>query len=61
MAQWVKNLTAAAPGAAELRVHSLALQSGLRDPALLQLQHRSLLWLGFSSWPRNLHRPWVWP
>ena len=25
----------------------------VRDPVLLQLQHRSQLWLGFDPWPGN--------
>ena len=29
--------------------------------ALLQLWHRLQLWLGFSPWPKNFHRPWVQP
>ena len=28
---------------------------------LLQLWHRSLLWLGFDPWPRNFHMLWVQP
>ena len=35
MAQWVKNLTAAAQVTAEVWVCSLAQSSGLKDPALL--------------------------
>jgi len=31
----------------------------VKDQALLQLWCRSQLWLGFDSWPRNLHTPWV--
>ena len=34
MAQWVKNLTVAAPVAAEVRVQSPAWHSGLKDPEL---------------------------
>ena len=34
--------------------------SGLKDPLVLQLWwHRWQLWLGFSSWPRNFHMPWI--
>ena len=36
MAQWVKNLTAAAQVAAEAHVQSLAWCGGLKDPALPQ-------------------------
>ena len=53
MAQWVKNPTTAARVAAEGQGQSLAPHSGLKDPALLRLQHRSNLWLGFNPWPRN--------
>ena len=53
MAQWVKNLTAAAQVAAKACIQSLAWSSRLKDPALLQLEHRSQLWLKFSPWPRN--------
>ena len=35
MAQWVKNQTAAAQAAAEVRVQSPTQHSGLKDPALL--------------------------
>ena len=38
MAQWVKNLTAVAPVTAEAQVQFPALRSGLKDPALPQLQ-----------------------
>ena len=41
--QWVKNPTAAA----EAWVGSLAQRSGLKAQALLQLCHRSQLWLRF--------------
>ena len=40
VAQWVKNLTAAAQVAAESQVWSPAWHSGLKDPALLQLRCR---------------------
>ena len=49
--QWVKNLTAAAPVTAEMRVLSLALCSRLKDLALLWLRHRLQLWLGSNPWP----------
>lgn len=43
MVHQVKNPTAAAQVIADAQVQSLALSSGLKDPALLQLQHRSQL------------------
>ena len=49
----VKNLTAAAWVAVEAQVRPPAQHSGLKDPALLHLWHRSQMWLRFSSWPRN--------
>ena len=55
MAQWVKNLTAAAWVATEMQVPSLALSSWLKDLELLQLWHRLHLLLGFSPWPGNFH------
>ena len=61
MAQWVKNLTAEAQVTAESWVQSPAQHSGLKYPALLQLQCRSQLWLRFSLWPGNVHMPWVQP
>lgn len=33
----------------------------VKDPALLQLWHRSQLQLGFHTWPRNFHMPCMWP
>ena len=33
----------------------------VKDPALLQLQCRSQLWLGFSPWPGNFHMLWMQP
>ena len=33
----------------------------VKDLELLQLWHRSKLWLGFDPWPRNFHVPWVQP
>ena len=49
--QWVKNPTAAAWVAVELRFQSLAQYSGLKDPALPQLRCRSQLRLGMDPWP----------
>ena len=45
MVQLVRNLTAVAQVAAEAPVQSLAQHSGLKDPALPQLWHRSQMWL----------------
>ena len=55
MTQWVKNLTAVAGFAVEVRAGSLAQGSGLKDLALPQL------WLGFNPWPGNFHMPQVQP
>ena len=55
VAQWVKNLTAAAWVAVKVWAQSLTQCSGLKDLVLLQL------WLGFNSWPRNFHMIWVGP
>ena len=33
----------------------------VKDPELSMLQLRSLLWWGFSPWPRNFHMPRAWP
>ena len=48
MAQWIKNLTAAAQVAMEAQVRSPAQGSGLKDLALPQLQHRWHMQLGFG-------------
>ena len=45
MAQWVKNLTAAAQVSAEVRVQSLALHNSLKDLVLLKL------WYSLDSIP----------
>ena len=47
--QWVKNPTAAARVTTEAQVRSPARHSGLKDPALSQLQ------LGFNPRPRDFH------
>ena len=47
MAQWVKNLAAAAQVTVEGQVWSPARHSGLKDRALLWL------WLGFNPWLKN--------
>ena len=31
----------------------------VKDPGLLQLWHRSQLWLGFDPWLRNFHMPQI--
>ena len=59
MVLWVKYPTAVAPVAVEMRGRSAAWRSGLKDPALLQLRHRSQLWLRFNPWPGNVHTLWV--
>ena len=55
MAQWVKNLTAAAWVAVEVWVRSPVQHSGFKDPVWLQLQHRLQLWLGFNTWIGSFH------
>ena len=45
----------------EALVRSLAQNSGLKDLALLQLQHMSQLWLRFSPWSENVHMLQVQP
>ena len=60
MAQWFKNPTAVAQVSTEAQVQSLARNSGLKGPVLLQLQHRSQQQLRFSPWHGNFHMPWVW-
>ena len=39
----------------------LVVAQGVKDSASLLLWHRLKLWLGFDSWPRNFHIPWVRP
>ena len=47
------------------RIHNLAFVCGsilspaqwIKDPALLQLWHKSQLQLGFDPWPGNFHMP----
>ena len=60
VAQWIKNQTAVARVTVEAWVQSPARHSELKDLVLPQLQHRSKLWLGFKSWPRNFYMSWVW-
>ena len=60
MEQCVKNLTAVAWVTEEVQLQFLALCSGLKEPALLQLRFRSQLQLRFSLWPRNIHMSWMW-
>ena len=60
VAQSVKNLTAAAQVAVEMRVRSLAWCSRLKDLALLHLWCRSQVWLRLSPWSGNFHMLRVW-
>ena len=53
MAQWVNDPTVSV----EMPVWSPVQHSGWKDTVLLQLWHRSQLWLGFSPWPGNFHMP----
>ena len=32
----------------------------VKDSALSLLCLWLVLWLGFNTWPRNFHMPWVW-
>ena len=57
VAQWVKNPSTEARVTAQVRVRSPAQHSGLKDPILPQLWHRSYPWVGFNPWPRNFHMP----
>lgn len=57
VAQWVKSQHCLCGHARWL----LGLGQRLKDPALLQLQHRSLMWLGFDPWPGHLHTLQAWP
>ena len=61
MVQWVKNLTAATSTAVESQIQSSVPSSGLKDPVLLQLQHRLPLWLRVNPWPRKFHMLQMWP
>ena len=61
MAQWAKNLTAAAWVIVEVWVRFPLWYSGLKDPALPQLCLGSQLWLRFNHRPRNFHMLWVRP
>ena len=61
MAQWVKSPTVVAQVASEVCVPPLAQHSGLKDPVLLQPQHRSQLQLGFNPWLGNFRMPCVQP
>lgn len=44
-----------------MQVFSSGHCSGLRDPVLLQLLHRSQLWFGVNPWTRNFLMPEVQP
>ena len=61
MVQWVKNLRAEVQITVEALVQSPVHQSGLKDSALLQLQHKSQLKLRFDPWLGNFHMAWVQP
>ena len=61
MAQWIKNPTAVAQVAVEVRVQFLTWYSELKDPMLPQLQCRLELRLIFSPLPGKLHMPWIQP
>ena len=61
MAQWVKNPTAMAQVTVEVQIRSLAWRSGLEDPTLPWLLHRSQLGLRFIPWPGSFHILWVQP
>ena len=54
VAQWVKNLTAAAQVSAEAQVQSLAWHSGLKDPKkqnkTKKIQHCHELWYRLQMW-----------
>ena len=54
MVQWVKNSTAMVQVTEEARVQSLARCSGLKDPALPELQPMLQLWFRFNLWPGKL-------
>ena len=60
MAHWVKNPTAVAWVTAEAWVQSPAQGRGLKDQVLLQLWHRSQMWLKFIPWLGNFHVLWAW-
>ena len=51
--QWVKSLTVVAQVTVKVWVPSLTECSGLKDPVLLQLWHRSQPWLRLNPWPGN--------
>ena len=55
MEQWVNNPTEAAQVTTAVRVQSPAWYHELKGAALVQLQHRLKLQLGFSPWPGNFH------
>ena len=57
--QWVKNLTAVSRVPVEVQAQTLARSSGLKDLLLLQLLHRSQLWLRFHPWLGNFSTLWV--
>jgi len=58
--QWVKNLTAVVQVTMEVQGGSPAWCNGLKNPGLLQLQHRLQLRLRFNPRAQELHMLWVW-
>ena len=61
MVQQVRNSTGVAQVTAEVQDRSLASLTGLKDPALPQLQRRSQRQLRISPWPRSFHLAQVQP
>ena len=51
--QWVNGLACLCGGTRSI----LGLVQWIKNLELLQLWHRSHLWLGFDPWPRNFHVP----
>ena len=54
MAQWVKNPTATSRVTAEMQIQSPTQHSGLKNPALPQLQHKSAAVAWIQSLARGL-------
>lgn len=57
MTQWVKDPACLCRGSNSIP----GPLQWAKDLVLLQLLCRSQFWLGFDSWPRNFHRPWLQP
>ena len=55
MAQWVKNLTAAAWVDVEVWIQSPAGYSALKEPEVPQLHNRLQIQLISDPWPGNFH------